>query len=185
MSGNELLVAFMLLATPPGLVEATPSAESWPALGKSIQKVAIDLEILDVRERAYLLAKREEFSDDINILRRRYREFDGAPLVFDSMRFPERNTVTELIQFNRGYRKHLVEKQSLERDRTEQYDTALMETDRLYKVWDCVRDARCDFYYITVRRAALRKLKEAIGEEAFILGHLPPNVPIWRYNEVR
>ncbi len=185
MSGNELLVAFLLLTTPPGLAEAPPSTEAWPALSKSIQKAAIDLEILDVRERAYLLAKREEFSDDINILRRRYRDFEGAPMVSDSMRFPERNTVTELIQFNRGYRKHLMEKQSLERDRTEQYDTALMETDRLYKVWDCVRDARCDFYYVTVRRAALRKLKATIGEEAFILGHLPPVVPTWRYNEVR
>ena len=106
-------------------------------------------------------------------------------MVSDSMRFPERNTVTELIQFNRGYRKHLVEKQSLERDRCEQYDAALVETDRLYKVWDAVRDARCDFYYVTVRRAALRKLKEAVGDEAFAMGYLPPNVPTWRFAEVR
>lgn len=185
MSGNELFLAFMLLTTPPGLQEAPPSEENWPALREALQKTAIDLEILDKRESAYLFAKRPEFSDDLNILRRRYVEFLDAPRVSESYRLPERNLVNDLIQFNRGYRKHLTDKQTLERDRAEQYDVAVMETDRLYKVWDCVRDARCDFYYVTVRRAALKKLRAAIGEEAFVMGYLPPNVPIWRYNEAR
>ncbi len=185
MSGNALYLAFLLLTTPPGLIEAPPSEESWPALREALQKTAIDWEILDKRESAYLFSKRGEFSDDINILRRRYAEFADAPKVSESYRLPERNVVNDLIQFNRGYRKHLTDKQTLERDRFEQYDVALMETDRLYKVWDAVRDARCDFYYVTVRRAALKKLKAAIGEEAFLMGQLPPNVPTWRYNENR
>ena len=185
MSGNDLFLAFLLLTTPPGLVEAPPSEENWPALREALQKTAIDLEILDKREGTYLLSKRAEFSEDLNILRRRYREFDGVPKVSDSLRLPERNAVNELIQFNRGFRKHLTEKQCLERDRADQYDVAVMETDRLYKVWDAVRDARCDFYYVTVRRAALKKLKDAIGEEAYLLGRLPPNVPTWRFNEAR
>jgi hypothetical protein len=185
MSGNELFLAFMLLTTPPGLVESPPSETNWPALREAIQKTAIEWEILDPRENAYLLAKRAEFSIDINILRRRYCEYKEAPRIAECQRLPERTTVNELIQFNRGYRKHLSEKLSLDRDRSEQYDVALHETDRLYKVWDSVRDARCDFYYVTVRRAALKKLKESIGEEAFTLGQLPPNVPTWRFNEVR
>jgi len=185
MSGNALFLAYMLLTTPPGLIEAPPREADWPVLREALQKAAIDLEILDKRESAYLFAKRAEFSDDINILRRRYVEYADAPRLSESFRLPERNAVNDLITFNRGYRKHLVEKQNLERDRTEQYDIALMETDRLYKVWDLVRDARCDFYYVTVRRAALKKLKTSIGEEAYAMGQLPPNVPTWRFNEAR
>lgn len=185
MSGNELFLAIVLLTSPPGITEAPPSEQNWPALRQALQKTAIDLEILDSRESAYLFAKRAEFSDDLNILRRRYVDLRDAPRVIECRSLPERVAVGELIAFNRGYRKHLVDKQTLERDRTEAYDTALIETDRLYKVWDCVRDARCEFYYVTVRRAALRKLKEAIGEEAYALGQLPPNVPTWRFNEMR
>ena len=185
MTGNELFLAFMLLTTPPGLLEAPPTEEKWPAMREALQKTAIDLEILDKRESSYLFAKRAEFSDDINILRRRYTEFADAPKVSESYRLPDRNAVNELVQFNRGYRKHLTDKQTLERDRSEQYDVAVMETDRLYKVWDAVRDARCDFYYVTVRRAALKKRKASIGEEAFLMGQLPPNVPTWRYNELK
>ena len=40
--------------------------------------------------------------------------------------------------------------------------SAMKETDRLYHVWDAVRDSRCDYYYVTVRRQALKKLKEAM-----------------------
>jgi hypothetical protein len=185
MTGNELFLALALLTTPPGLAEAPPSEANWPALREALQKTAIDLEILDSREGAYLFAKRAEFSDDVNILRRRYVDFRDAPRVGASQRLPERALVGDLIGFNRGYRKNLVEKQSLERDRCEQYDAALIETDRLYKVWDYVRDARCEFYYVTVRRAALRKLKDAIGDEAFAMGYLPPNVPTWRFAEAR
>jgi len=185
MSGNELFLAIVLLTSPPGFAEAPPSEANWPALREALQKTAIDLEILDSREGAYLFAKRAEFSDDVNILRRRYVDYRDAPRVADSQRLPERAAVGELLQFNRGYRKHLVEKQSLERDRCEQYDAALIETDRLYKVWDAVRDAKCDFYYVTVRRAALRKLKQSIGDEPYAMGLLPPNVPTWRFAELR
>ena len=59
-----------------------------------------------------------------------------------------------------------------------------METDRLYQVWDSVRDARCDFYYVTVRRQALKKLRDLIGEDAYLDAELPANVPTWRFNEM-
>src|SRR5476649_2471907 len=117
MSGNALFLAIVLLTSPPGVAEAPPGEQDWPALREALQKTVIDLEILDSRESAYLFAKRTEFSDDINILRRRYNDLRDAPRVSDSLRLPERAAVGELIQFNRGYRKHLVEKQSLERDR--------------------------------------------------------------------
>jgi hypothetical protein len=47
-----------------------------------------------------------------------------------------------------------------------------------------VRDARCDYYYVTVRRLALKRLRELVGDEAYYAGNLPPCVPIWRLQEM-
>jgi hypothetical protein len=62
---------------------------------------------------------------------------------------------------------------------------ALQETDRLYQVWDAVRDARCDYYYVTVRRQALKRLRELIGDEAYYSASFPPCVPFWRFQQIR
>ena len=60
----------------------------------------------------------------------------------------------------------------------------LQEVDRLYNIWDTVRDARCDYYYVTVRRQALKKLRETVGDDAYYSGALPPHVPIWRFARI-
>ena len=65
-----------------------------------------------------------------------------------------------------------------------EFREAVQEADRLYQVWDNVRDARCDYYYVTVRRHALQKLREAIGPEAYYAGCLPPHVPVWRFQRI-
>src|SRR5438093_1541624 len=62
---------------------------------------------------------------------------------------------------------------------------ALQETDHLYQVWDAVRDARCDYYYVTVRRLALKRLRDLVGEEAYYSSNLPPCVPLWRFEQIR
>ena len=60
----------------------------------------------------------------------------------------------------------------------------LQETDQLYQIWDTVRDARCEYYYVTVRRQALKRLREALGDEAYFSGRLPPHVPLWRFQQI-
>ena len=93
--------------------------------------------------------------------------------------------MNELIKFNRAYRKNLEERQVWEADRTDVLGAAIAETDRLYRQWDAVRDAQCDFYYVTVRRSALLKLRDAIGTDAFTAGRMPSYVPEWRFAPVR
>ena len=181
----DLMLAGILLTTPPGTPESCPPAEQFPALRDSILQLAVEWEILDPRETRYMLTRPEDYCSDLNVLRRRYHELKDAPRVGECYRFPDRKHVNELVRFNRSYRKHLESRQQFEIDRADTFREVMQETDRLYQVWDAVRDSRCDFYYVTVRRQALKKLKELLGEDAYQFAELPPHVPVWRFNELK
>jgi hypothetical protein len=185
MTPCDLVLAAALLTALPGTPEQPPTPERWPAVQKAIHQTAIEWEILDPRETRYVLARLEDYQGDLDILRRRHVELADAPRVFDSCRLPDRETVNEFIRFNRAYRQHLEVRQAWESDRADVIGIALVETDRLYRVWDAARDARCDFYYVTVRRQALKRLQNLLGPEAYALGELPPYVPEWRFSGVR
>jgi hypothetical protein len=132
-----------------------------------------------------VLTRPEDFDPDLNMLRRRYRDLADAPRVADGRGSRQREAVNELVRFNRSFRKKLEERQQLEADRAPAFQAVIRETDRLYQVWDAVRDARCEFYYVTVRRQALKKLKALLGDEAYAGAVLPPNVPTWRFNDLK
>jgi hypothetical protein len=181
MSATDLMLAATLLTAPVGTPEQTPPEDRWIIVRDAIHRTAVDWEIMDARETRYVLANREDFEPDLNLLRKRFTELADAPKLTDCQRLPDRRTVNELIKFNRDYRKNLEERQVWETDRSDILHTAIQETDRLYRQWDAVRDAQCDFYYVTVRRTALKKLRDAIGQDAFIAGHMPSYVPEWRF----
>lgn len=185
MTASDLILAAALLTAPVNTPEQTPDEDRWPAIRDAIHKTAVDWEIMDPRETRYVLATREDFEADLNLLRKRHGELADAPKLVDAQRLPERRTVNELIRFNRAFRKNLEERQAWEADRSDLFCTAIQETDRLYRHWDAVRDAQCDFYYVTVRRAALKKLRDGIGADAFAIGHMPHHVPDWRFAPVR
>lgn len=185
MSAYDLVIAAALLTAPPGTPEQPPTLADWPGLQAALHQKAIEMEILDPREKSFIMARVEDFTDDLEILRRRYADLADVPLVADSERFPDRRTVNELIRFNRAYRKQLANRQVWESDRAHLIREAVIETDRLYAVWDAIRDARCDFSYVPARRQALKKLRELLGSEAYRTADLPPYVPDWRFVEVR
>ncbi len=182
MSPSDLFLASMLLAAPVGTPEQTPPAERWSVMQAALQEIAIDLEILDPRESRYVLAKPEDFQEDIDFLRKRRVELADAPKVADAMRLPERRLMDDYIQFNRAYKKHLETRLIWEADRADMINEVVRETERLYKLWDATREAKCDFHYVTYRRLALKKLKDGMGTEAYTAGALPPYVPDWRFN---
>lgn len=181
MSASDLILAAALLTAPVDTPEQTPMEDKWVAVRDAIHKVATDWEIMDPREARYLMATRDDFEPDLNLLRRRFAELADAPKLIECQRLPDRHTVNELIKFNREYRKHLEERLAWELDRADLFHNAIQETDRFYRQWDAIRDAQCEFYYVTVRRAALKKLRTGIGEEAFCTGRMPPYVPAWRF----
>lgn len=88
----------------------------------------------------------------------------------------DRATAQECKLFNRQYRNHLVQCIALYPD-NQTLQNALKDTDKLYQIWDDYTDATCDYYYIHIRRQALKKLQD--------YSSLPPHVPFWHFIEVR
>jgi hypothetical protein len=184
MFGFEYLLAVTLLTAPPDIPEPAVNAQLHSRLKATLQTLAVQWEILDTREVHYILARPEDFQSDLNLLRRRFRDLAEAPALNDSLRFPDRETINDLLAFNRAYRQNLTIRQPVELVRCWELRAAIQETEHLYQVWDTVRDARCDYYYVTVRRQALKKLRQMLGDEAYYFGRLPPAVPLWRFQEI-
>jgi hypothetical protein len=180
MSSCVLVIA-LLSASPSEPVAPVDPAE-WPIVRAALFAQAVEWEILDPREDRLL--RLEDFPADLAALRRRYQELKNAPPLADAQRFPDRNRVADLLRFNRAYRRGLDARQVVDRDRADFLKEAVREADELYRVWDLVREASCDIYYIPVRRAALKRLREALGEAAYHAGDLPPHVPLWRFIEL-
>lgn len=176
--------AMIVLSMMPGTPERIPPSCLWSQARTSLQEYAIHIEVMDRREVASYFVRREDYQADLDTIRLRIVELKDAPMIGDAYRFPDTATLNERCLFNRTYRKRLVEMMELELDRSKDYEVAIAETDCLYKTWDLCRDARCEFYYIHVRRRSLRDLKMRIGDELYNRAELPDNVPIWRFREM-
>ena len=185
MSPSDLFFAAMLLSAPVGTPEQAPHPDRWRAVQAALVQTAKEMEILDERETRYVLAQPEDFQGDLDFLRKRRADLAGAPPLSDAMRLPDRRLMDDYIQFNRAYRKHLEGRLAWESDRAAVIGEAVRETERLYKLWDAMREAKSDYGYVTLRRTALKRLRDGIGEDAYTAGTLPPYVPDWRFAGAR
>jgi hypothetical protein len=186
MSPAQLILAAVLLAGsgPAEIRDPAALQQQFPALRVALVSLALEWEILDPREIRYVLAREEDLASDLRMLQRRYQELADAPFLCDAFRFPERSAVNELLVFNRAYRNYLEIRQPMQVAQGGYLRAVLKEVDHLYTVWDTVRDARCEYYYVTVRRQALKHLRELVGEESYYKGELPPHVPVWRFESL-
>ena len=178
---SHYLLAVVLLSNPQGTADPPNLASMHAQLARPLQTIAVQWQILDPREVKDILARPEDFLSDLSLVRRRYRELANAPAVEDSQRFPDRALVNDLLAFNRAYRQYIDVRQPVELVHWWELRVTLQETERLYQIWDQVREANCDYYYVGVRRTALKKLRELVGDEAYYSGNLPPVVPSWRF----
>ena len=180
----DYALAVVLLAAPPDTADPPEALQPFLTVRPTAQSLAVDWEVLDPREVRYVLARAEDFPADLKMLRNRYQNLADAPPLSEAARFPDRAMVNELLTFNRTYRQYLTVRQPVDLVHGDELRIALNETDHLYQVWDSVRDARCNYYYVTVRRHALKKLRETIGPEDYYAGRLPPHVPVWRFQRI-
>lgn len=172
------------------LLTAHPDAEL-PCWAKdenvipACQTLALNMELMDKREVTYCFNLQLDVDPDVRLIRRRFRDLHGAPFACDAEQFPSREHCNQVLSLNRQYRAWLEGQQTIH-GRHQQYEInpAIAETDELYDVWDTLRDARCDSYYITVRREALKKLKNRLGTEMYYQRMMPPWVPVWRFTPI-
>lgn len=179
---NETFLAIVMLTAPVGTPEHV-NPDNFPQLRTAIHNKAVEWEIMDPREKTYILATYDDFEPDLNLLRTRFQDLKDAPKLVDCTRLPDRRTINELVKFNREFKKHLEERLIWETDREDVLWQAINNTELLYKQWDAIRDAQCDFYYVTVRRSALKKLRYDIGETDFNNGKMPDYVPMWAFSK--
>lgn len=184
MAANKMFIAIVLLTGPDPTADMRNPADMQRMFAPAIQQVAIKWEILDPRETGYVLAEPGRFEEDLQELRRRYKELAGAPPVAEALRFPDYKVANKMQACNRSYEKELRQRLIFDNVHREEIEMALQETERLYRIWDKVHEARRRYFYITVRRQALRELRQMIGDAAFYSGQLPPPVPLWRLPRV-
>ena len=177
----DLVLVFALLTAPPD----APAPLALLPLAPLTVALALHLEILDARELPWLLQPTLDFAGALRPLRTRWRDLRDAPPLHDGMRFPDHALVGELLSFNRACRQRLDGQLGVSAVRDEELYEAIRETDRLYHLWDTVRDVRCIQYHVSVRRAALKRLRdELLGYPAYCAGLLPPHVPVWRFGKI-
>jgi hypothetical protein len=179
MVAFKVLAAAVLLTStwePPPEQAAAFHAE----LATTLQGLAIRWEIMDRRETDDLLADPHNFAADLRLLRQRFVELQDAPAVAEAARLPCKEVVNDLLVCNRAYRQDLLARLEIDTVHSEELHAALLETEQLYQVWDTIRDASSAYCFVFVRRQALKRLREMIGDHAFYSGELPPYVPLWR-----
>lgn len=177
-------IAYLLLMTPAGVPETAPPEPTFHQVRDHVRHLAIDWQILDDREQNHFLARPEDWGDDLNTLRKRVAEFADVPRVEDIDRFPPKEVLKEAVRFNRALRRNLEKRLEEEPHHAALLLDVIDETDRLYKLYDALVDARCNFYYSSVRRCGLRRARELLGPDAYARAELPLCVPMSAFTEL-
>jgi hypothetical protein len=166
----ECLIAALMLTAP----SDAPQRSEWAAVIRpSVLALALADEVLDPREKGFVMG--QDLMGDLTMLQGRHREFANAPQLDESERFPDRKLVNEFLAFNRAQRAYLILRRGIDLIHSEEISALIEANDRAYQVWDCVRDTRCVYYYVTVRRQSLSLLRDLLGAEAFYSGRMPPH----------
>jgi hypothetical protein len=148
----------------------------------TVLQVALNWEIADHREVKFLLI--DTFCGDFELLNKRWDSLYDAPPLHDEWRFPDKQIVDNLMCLNRAYKNHLENRRSLELVYQQELNELIVEVEHLYQIWDTLRDSKVNYYYVNVRRAALKKLRESIGDEAYYNGQLPSPIPLQRLTRI-
>lgn len=166
----ELVLCFSILTDQP------LDAKAFPLVRLHLINLASELEILDDRELRYVLNIIETMNEDIQLLRNRWRDLKNYPLVKCNLIPHDRSDINNMLILNRAYKTHLENIHILYSWRND-ISVIIRECDRLYNIWDCARDVKCEYYYISVRRAALGRYVELVGIENYYQGKFPPFLP--------
>lgn len=159
---------------PGDTVPINDPAVFWP---KDIFTLPIQNELVDEREYSYFRVF--DWPSLSNQLQERFENYDQMPRTGEADRFPDRSAINAFLAVNRQFHADLQRRLAIDLVNEDTINRAISECDQLYQIYDTLRDARCEYYYVTTRRQALQLLKILIGEESFYSGRLPPPYPVW------
>lgn len=176
---EQYFLGFLLLTGHP---DATPSITA--AEAACVKAAAVAVQVMDRNERNIYFAEEGHYQGDLRILRGRYLKYRDCPLVEQADALPPADHSAEAVARNAQFRRWLEGNEVFYRSTGQGpvYDQTKRENAELGQFWAAVREARCDYYYVIVRRDALRVLRDRFD---FIPGRdeLPPSTPHWRLPE--
>lgn len=160
-----------------------------PYLCRAIQNFCVANDVIGERPfgASYHFSCEGAFLNDLVWARNRYQELADAPPLRDSFGLPAKETLAIHLIHNRKIRSWMVEQRDFYGTTYQgvAFDGAIYTTDQLYRVWDLMRDAQCEFYDKGVRRMALKSLREMIGRDRYYERDWPPSVPTWLLTELK
>ena len=177
---TELMLAASIIDSPTN-TPLPAFGDDWKRMRGAIFEIALEREIIDQRECRYFMTELETFEADVNLLRTRNLELANAPKLSEVNRMIGRDFASDAISFNREFKQYLENRLIWESDKGDIIREAIKQCDKYYRIYDALRDARCEFYYVTVRRQALDKYRSMIGNEDFMSGKPPKYVPEWAF----
>jgi hypothetical protein len=181
----KIMMIWVLFSTPPEQVKNLNIDEVW-SLATDIQEFAVQEEFLDKKEMTYVLASKEDVENDMGLLISRFNELKGCPKTSEippEIYFLEVKEVSDLLAHNRSFKYFLEQKRGLliGHAESELIDLVIKENDKCYEFWDAVKDVHSNYYYVTVRRRALKKVKDIMKENG---GEILPIMPHWRFMDI-
>lgn len=182
----ELAYSYLLAAsliTSPNPVEFHKTQlELIPA----VVAVSLELELIDPKEAPWFLMVTgdDDFKWGLDRSRGRWVELKDAPRISEAKLFPSQSELTPLMAFNRQYRDYIDIQIYVKPHKADEFRERLIEIDRIYYTFDTACDTQMAYFYINVKRAALKRLKEKLGPAMFYAGELPPAVPVWQFQRI-
>lgn len=167
---ERLLIALLLLF-PWEICPEKASTEMWDAL----RETALECEVVGPHETW------GQFDTEISYVKRHLRNTINAPPIIDGERFSD--LAPPMLKFNAAYQSYCSFNYQTATDQEEWYKIS-QETEKLSHIWELVNTAGEKNGSWAHRRAAMQKLRAALGDENYYSGNLPPAVPIWRYTEI-
>ncbi len=179
MTPGVTSVALLLLLLPPS---SHPIILKSDFVAKQVFKLAVERELADPREISQFFQNPDEYASDVGVLQIRYQSLKNAPTLWYSGVFPQDICmIDQQKSMNKEYDRFIDSQTDFLKISWVRNNKIKQENLRLYEIYDTLRDAKCAYYYVHVRRTALMKLREALGYEDFYEGRLPPPVPLWRF----
>lgn len=165
-----------------GPVEPDPKEfrRIFPEVRQAILQVAVEWEILDPTEvKSWFSEQTVPTVSELDLLRSRWKELCDAPYLSEAKNLPSREMADDALSFNRAYQQDLWARDRIDALHRHWIRGVMQENDKLYWVWNHIRNAQSGHNHVTLRRQALKSLRELIGVQAYYSGRVPASVPMW------